>query len=443
MKNATWMWSLGAALLLTACPGPDTDPNPNPNPDPGGGSTITVAGKVLTGDGQPIEGASILIPGNGRQAVALDSTGSFSIEGVTAPYDVIVVQRALRSATVYKGLSRRDPTLPVITDAEETDGRKATLAGTVTGGSTPYNDDVPTNVEFVSANGSSGTQVDPEGTYSTEVSWNGSSSITGSLFAIQLESSSPFLPPTGYLGYGRRDNVTLNAGTTSSAIDVAMNSVTSARLAGTITAPTDYELAMISVGLMPEQNINVGLFRAFDTSSPFDYVVPEISQSTLSMEVMAVKGDVSNPENAAVSILYKKGLTAGTSNAALVLQEPSRPGQPADGATVVTRTTEFSWTAFTGGIHMVRFQEEEPATGTSPYTVSVFTSGTQTTLPDLSTVDMGLPASTRFTWRVQGFAPVASMNALSDLSLANPLQGTTDFSLGTSETRTFTTSAAP
>ncbi|OJT20182.1 hypothetical protein BO221_33955 [Archangium sp. Cb G35] len=430
-------------MLLTACPDPGTDPNPNPNPGPGGDVTITVSGKVLTGDGQPIEGASILIPGNDRQAVALDSTGSFSIEGVTAPYDVIVVQRALRSATVYKGLSRRDLTLPLITDAEETDGSKATLEGTVTGGSTPYNDDVPTNVEFVSANGSAGTQVDPAGTYSTEVSWNGSSSITGSLFAIQLESSSPFLPPTGYLGYGRRDNVTLTAGTTSSAIDVAMNSVTSARLAGTITAPNGYEVAGIGVGLMPDQNTHLDLFRAFDTSSPFDYVVPEIAQSTLSMEVMAISGDLSAPENAAISILYKKGLTAGTSNAALVLQEASRPGQPADGATAVTRTTEFSWTAFTGGIHMVQFEEKEPAAGTSPYTVSVFTSGTQTTLPDLSTVDMGLPASTRFTWRVQGFAPVASMNALSDLSLSNPALGTTDFALGTSEERTFTTSAAP
>ncbi|KFA94681.1 hypothetical protein Q664_01205 [Archangium violaceum Cb vi76] len=430
-------------MLLTACPGPDTDPNPNPNPDPGGGSTFTVAGKVLAGEGQPIEGTSILIPGNGRQAVALDSTGSFSIEGVTAPYDVIVVQRAHRSATVYKGLSRRDPTLPFITNAEETGGSKATLEGTITGGSTPYDDDVPTHVEFVSANGSGGTEASPEGTYSTEVNWSGSSSITGSLFAIQLESSSPFLPPTGYLGYGRRDNVTLNAGTTSSAIDVAMNSVTSARLAGTITAPADYALAMISVGLMPEQNINLDLFRAFETSSAFDYVVPNIPQSTLSMEVMAVKGDVSDPENGAISILYKKGLTAGTSNAALVLQEPSRPGQPADGATVVTRTTEFSWTAFTGGIHMVQFQEKEPAAGTSPYTVSVFTSGTQTTLPDLSTVDMGLPANTRFTWRVQGIAPVASMNALGDLALINPMRGTTDFTVGTSEARTFTTSAAP
>ncbi|WNG56707.1 carboxypeptidase regulatory-like domain-containing protein [Archangium gephyra] len=438
MKNATWMWSLGAALLLTACPDPDTDPNP------GGGSTITVTGKVLDENGRPVKHASILIPGNGRQAAALDSTGAFSIEGVTAPYDVIVVQREIRTATVYKGLSRRDLTLPYITNVEirDDDYRTARLEGTVTGGSTPYDVSSP-KVDFVSAASSGTAFADPDGTYSGEVNWNGPDSITGTLYAIQMESSAPFTPPSSYLGFGRRDNVTLSNDTTSSALDITMNSVTDSHLGGSVTVPNGYALSTIGVTLVPEPNASIDLFYAPELGGTFNYVVPQIPQSTFTVQASASFENPADPFNTASSMLYKKGLTAGTSNAALVLQEAARPSQPADNATEVTRATEFSWTAFTGGIHQFHIQEMDTAPDTSSYSVYIFTSGTQTTLPDLSVFDMSLPANATFTWNVQSIAPVASMDALSELALTNPMLGTTDFALSISEKRTFTTSAAP
>jgi hypothetical protein len=62
----------------------------------------------------------------------------------------------------------------------------------------------------------------------------------------------------------------------------------------------------------------------------------------------------------------------------------------------------------------------------------------------LSAVDMNLPASTTFSWNVQGFAPVSSMDALSLLSeQGNPFLGSTDYSVGLSEARYFTTAATP
>jgi hypothetical protein len=441
MKKAAWLWSCGAALLLTACPDPDPTPDGGSTPPP---TTITVTGKVLDGKGQPIKNASILIPGDDRHAVDLDRAGAFSIAGVTAPYDVIVVQRALRTAAVYKGLSRQDLTLPFSTSVEEMDERSAGLEGTVTGGSTPYDSTRFTRVEFASASSSSATNPNPGGTYFAKVSWKGPASITGTLYVLQTERSRFFAPPSRYLGFGRRDNVTLNDTAMHSALDITMTSVTEARLAGTITVPDGYALATLDASLVPERSANTYLFSDPEPGSAFDYLVPQIPQSTFTMYVNALMEKPGEPLQTAYSMLYKKGLTAGTSNAALVLQEAPQQSQPANEATEVTRATEFSWTAFTGGIHQFQIQEEDAAEDTFPYTVNIYTSGTQTTLPDLSAVDMNLPASTTFSWNVQGFAPVASMDALSIVTeQGNPFLGSTDFSLGISGSRSFTTAATP
>lgn len=444
MKSAAWMWGCGAALLLTACPDPDPKPDPNPGGDPTPPTTITVTGRVLDGEGQPIKNASILIPGDDRHAVDLDRAGAFSIDGVTAPYDVIVVQRTLRTAAVYKGLSRQELTLPFATSVEEDDDRSAGLQGTVTGGNTPYDSIRYTRVEFASASSSSATNPNPGGTYYAAVSWKGPASITGTLYVFQTERSRFFSPPSRYLGFGRRDNVTLNDTAMHSAVDITMTPVAEARLAGSITVPDGYALTTLDTHLVPDGSANTYLFSDTEPGGAFDYLVPQIPQSTFTMNVNATREDPAPPFRTAYSWLYKKGLTAGTLNAALVLQEAPRQGQPADMATEVTRATEFSWTAFTGGIHQFQIQEDDPAEGTFPYTVNIYTSATRTTLPDLSAVDMNLPASTTFSWNVQGFAPVSSMDALSLLSeQGNPFLGSTDYSVGLSEARYFTTAATP
>ncbi|HEY1908969.1 MAG TPA: hypothetical protein VGG91_23200, partial [Myxococcaceae bacterium] len=76
------------------------------NPPP----TITVAGKVLDGVKKPVTGATVAI---GAQHTTSDGTGSFSIAGVTAPYDAVLIVPVgpRNAAVVYKGLTRADPTL--------------------------------------------------------------------------------------------------------------------------------------------------------------------------------------------------------------------------------------------------------------------------------------------------------------------------------------------
>jgi hypothetical protein len=443
MKKASWMWSCCAAVLVSACS--DPEPGPGGNPDNGGGNTptpITVTGKAVEGNGKVSTTVSILIPGNGRQATTVDSSGTFSFSGVTTPYDIIVVDRERRTANVYKGLTRSNLTLPIVSEDSE-DDHEATVEGTVTGGKTPYEEPTPPpKVAFFSANASgSNLATDSSGGYSLGVGWSGSSSITGRLYAIQSDSSAPYERPSNYFGFGRRDNVTLGAGATLSGQDIAMSSVTNSRLAGNVTVPSGYTLDTLSVNLVPEPNAELTLFYDSESTGAFDYVVPQIPQATFSMQVMMSADDETERFNTASSILFKKGLTAGTTNVALVLQPAPRPGQPSDKATDVTRTTGFSWSAYSGGIYQVTLEQQ---TDESPYKVHLFTSETQTTIPDLSALGLNLPASTSFRWQVQGIAPLASVDALIGLAeQGNPLVGSTDISLGLSEWRSFTTASTP
>ena len=62
-------------------------------------------------DGLPVIGLAAVIAGH--PAVNVESTGQFFIADVTAPYDLILVDGAAQHATVYRGLTRADPTIVV------------------------------------------------------------------------------------------------------------------------------------------------------------------------------------------------------------------------------------------------------------------------------------------------------------------------------------------
>ncbi|WNG17541.1 hypothetical protein [Cystobacter fuscus] len=446
MKKASLVWSCCAALVLSACPGPDDDKPGNPNPTHPVPTTITVKGKVLGESLQAVSKASILIPGNGRQPVAVDGSGAFSISGVTPPYDVIVADKERRVATVFKGLTLETLTVPLVLDldAEQPDPEhRATVEGTVTG-EQPSSSITTTSLLFASTGGDASGSVEPSGTYSLNVDWNGATSVSGTIYALQSESSNPLSLPTRYLAFGQRDNVTVSKDATLPAQDIALSPVTNSRLAGNYIVPEGYALSVSTLSLAIKPGSEFGLGLAFAPSGAFDYAVPQIPQTTFSILAAASPRDAQGADNEAQTILFKRGLTAGTTNVSVEFQVPARPAQPADAAKDVTRTTGFSWSPFAGGVHALTLQEDKSENQT-PYTVTIYTSGTQATLPDLSAFGMDLPANTEFTWQIQGVGPAASLDAMIGLvEQGNPLeQGTGDLAVSTSETRTFTTAATP
>src|SRR5262249_55066966 len=72
-------------------------------------ATIKVTGKVVAEDGKPLAGVPVVILG--KATAIADAAGSFSIDDVTAPYDITVLDSPNKIATTYKGLTRTDPTL--------------------------------------------------------------------------------------------------------------------------------------------------------------------------------------------------------------------------------------------------------------------------------------------------------------------------------------------
>lgn len=91
----------GLLLALAACGGGG-----------GGPVTITVAGKVVGTNNLPVNGVPVVI--SGRPSVITAADGTFSVAGVTAPYDATVVNATTKRSIVYKGLTRPDPTLLLV-----------------------------------------------------------------------------------------------------------------------------------------------------------------------------------------------------------------------------------------------------------------------------------------------------------------------------------------
>ncbi|ATB32685.1 hypothetical protein [Melittangium boletus] len=452
MKRSVLVWSCCASLLFSACGGQEGGDTGTPDgggnlPSDGGGnepnpSTITVTGKVLAASGAAATKVSILIPGDGRREVSVDGAGAFSVSGVTPPYDLIVAEKERRSAILYRGLTLKTLTLSLEEEDTESVTHRATVKGNLTGEDASPSS--TTEVSFVSERGSGNGLRDIGGSYSLDVDWLGATPVTGTLYAFQYESSSSYSPPTRYLGFGQRDNVTLEENATLSAQDIALSAVTNSNLGGSITVPDGYALRLSSVSLAPTPATEVSLFSSFAPTSTFNYVVPQIPQATFSMQVFASEEGASDPDNAASLLLFKRGLTAGVTNAAMVLHPAARPAQPANEAKDVSLTTGFSWSPYASGVHRIQFQEDKSDNQT-PYTVTILTRGTDTTLPDLSALGMALPANTEFTWQVHGVGPVDSVDALVGLlEKGDPARGgTEDFHTSLSETRTFTTAATP
>lgn len=134
-------------------------------------------------------------------------------------------------------------------------------------------------------------------------------------------------------------------------------------------------------------------------------------------------------------ITTKPGLAVNATSVSIPVPAGSDLSLPPNAATGVNNSTIFSYTPFSGGVHFVVFD----GPGANPDYV-VVTAAASTTIPNLSSVGLGLPASTVYSWRVLGATPFATVDAAAGPGgwLAVFL-GTAEGSRTTSTSRTFTT----
>lgn len=397
----------------------------------GPGSTITVTGTVYDLHLQPRAGASVMV--NDMAPVTTDAGGQFSVSGVKTPYRIVVGLASAGAAGVYVDLTRDDPSLLVPVGFFGAVAHQGTVSGTVSGGAGyPEPANHKSTVMFESPETAWAWFLDAStGAYQMSPQWNGPATTTGTIHALQWAFDPTTNVPTTYTGYGTRANVVLSDGGTLSGQDIALGSVTTGSLSGTVTVPDGYGLVSKTVSaVFPTSPTAVWtLFTDYTSDAAVSYVTPDLAGTSLTLEVDAQAGD-------AQAVTTKTGLSAGASGIAVSVPAAPVLGGLPDGATGVSAGARLSWSRMNGAIYLVGVAPSSGSSGGQPASYLIFTPDTTVDIPDLSSLGLGLAGSTTYDWVVTGIAPVASLD---DVTKTANFMPAGDWSTGTSVARYFAT----
>ena len=433
VRVAVWtMAALGAAALLAAgCKSNDAASGPGAGAP---GSIITVTGKILGQNNLGVAGVPVFV--TGKPSTNSDASGNFTFTNVTVPYDVTVVNAATKAALIYKALSRSDPTLTFIGLTAGTT-RGATCNGKISGGAFLPNQPVDhlTRVVYASPEASAGTTTGADGTFGSTVNWNGPSTTTGAIYALQYQAAAGLPVAAGYKGYGVKNGVVLTDGNPLINQFDTLQTIATAQLTGAVTVAAGYSVYDKILNMRLSGTAAMEVFSDPTTTGTLSYYTPSITGITLIFGVAARVGGPGTSQ----SIMFRPGLAPNASGVAITLPASPEPSLPIAGATGIDTAVTFSWTSFTGGMHLVVF-----AGGVGDPSYYVFTSGTSTTIPNLQPFGLGLPSNKAYTWQVYGFAPFANSDAAAGQAgflgpLTNVAALTGDAYIAISAKRAFTT----
>jgi hypothetical protein len=398
----------------------------------GSGGIVTLAGKVIGQNGQGVAGVPVYV--TGKTSTNTDASGNFSIGSVTTPYDITVVDATNKRALVYKGLSRTDPTLTFLGSTPGT-LRQGTINGKISGPGFNPNQGASdiTRVVFASTEASASINTAVNGLFGPlNLTWYGPTVTTGNLYALQFTADASGFPvASGYKGYGTRTGIAVNDGSTLINQFDTLQTVGTAQFTGTITVPSAYVLAQKSLSVRVSQTTLISLLIDNTLNAAPSYYTPGIAGASLVLSLLAT--------NAGAQALYfKTGIATGATGAAITMVAAPGLSLPVNAATAVDTTVTFSWTAMTGGVHLVRF------TSAGNPTYYVLTSGTSATIPNLKGAGLGLPSSAAYQWSVIGVGPFAGADDAAGSTgflgtISNQALLTSDAFLGVSSARTFTT----
>jgi hypothetical protein len=399
--------------------------------------SITVTGSVIAANGLPIASAAVVI---GTQNTVSSASGSFTIAGVVPPYDVAAILGKV--AVVYQGLRLPSPTL-VFPNQIPTLPNSGTVMGAITPTTNLATSGYETGVTWGSPETSIFGDFDTitANPYSVALTWMGPTTTTGNVHALQWQETSNM--PTAYTGYGMAQGVAVvNSGTTTA--NVTLAAVSSQNISGTVSTPPSYTITFNLMSLFFDDGAELFAVSQDESgSTTFNDLVPSGIGATATLLAIA-----EGPDAGLFSASYQSEIAPNTSNVAIVVPAAASPESPPPTASGVSSATNFTWTPFAGGVHLVTFA---PAVSTNP-TYYVFTSATTTTIPNLTVEGLGLPTGgVSYTWNLIGLAPFATLDAFATgnnfssfassflfLTIRPPL-AVPDFSYSLSNSSAFTT----
>lgn len=391
------------------------------NPPP----TITVAGKVTDLAKKGVPSATVAI---GAQHATTDAAGAFSIAGVTAPYDAIVIvpDSGRNAVIVFKGLTRVDPTLLAFPLGGSAPPNSGTVSGSVSGGDAFPAPSDKTAAAWGSPEATSVTTF-TSNPWSMTLHWDATpTATTGNVHALQWTPTTGI--PAAYKGYGVASGLSVSNGTTTSGVAIAMSAPAASTVGGSVSVPAGMTLMQksLSIDFADGASFTVGTDATAATS--FSYPVPSGIGSTASVSAQGLI------TGTAASLTRSRGLAAGSTGSTVNLLSPAVQSTPVVNATGISTSTDFTWTPLAGAVHLVGIGPNTSPTAPIYY---FFTTGTTIRIPDLGSLGVVLPATTVYDWAIIAFGPWASIDEFAGGSVLTPNGNT----LNTSFTadRSFTT----
>lgn len=402
-------------------------------------STLTVQGRVKGSLNQPIAGATVVIAGHGTAVTAAD--GTFSVEDVTVPYDVTVLNAALGWAHTFVGVSAANPEIFPLTSLS---APIAVPTATITGDLDAVVP--PDHQTYVCVQGTTvpvyGCTTVSEGSsaYTITVNWAEGDSVDVRLRAVEISQDALSSEPTAITGASASAPFTVTEGGASD-VDLVMGGPVAPATFTATVSPT-FAAASYNAAAMSHltDTFTLGITGFGSDSTTINVFAPFFSNATYTVAAGATTAA------GASSIEWRTGLAQG---AAVELEPPIPPSPifPADSATGVDNDTAFTVENSGGGTLTFQFN---PSLAGPSYAVT--TTDPAVTIPDLGLHGLSLPAATDYSWSVFGSPEVLDMDqavtgpgylgAYVEIAYALSLGGpapTGDGSISLSESRQFTT----
>lgn len=351
---------------------------------------MTVTGTVYGYLGEPYAGATVYIEGHAPTTSLAD--GSFSVDGVSIPYDLTVAYTP-ELLNSYLGLSTSTAdVLSYVSVLAPLDVPTATVSGTFTGAFSP----IPANHVLmicpegidtvVYANPTCQSATTGETSYTLDLRWVGDSDAEVRLRAYLYQMS----------GDGEIVDVVAAATETIDVTDAGVHVKDIAPVAAD-PALVDIELEVgAPAGATVAYTIVTSMANGRSFLTPYSEIV---SSPTHALGVQfagasyTVLAQASAP--AGLAAVWRHGLTNGDEWSAVVPQVPATLS-PLDGATGIDQDSTFAVSTAAGGSSHFVLTSSTP--GAPTWIVS--TIETSMTLPDLTGIGFSLPSGHAFSYQV-------------------------------------------
>ncbi len=366
---------------------------------PPGPATVDVDGQVVGFGGEGATG--VVVQAQGRTTVT-DGEGRFALTGLTTPYDVVLSRTGggMPWLHAYEGLTTAAPILdPRRSDAGLGATFEAEVNGAIVGGALPAGRRTLICAEGLDAFAFGCTGVEPgEDAYAFDVRWARPGPVQVRLHALRMIVAGAGAVPTGYEGYATFD-LTLTAGVPSTAPLALGAAPATTSVAIDVGLPSGVPFATAFVSARVSAGMALPVATAFALTGPITMQVPDLPVGGVTLAASAASAG-------GTGIAWAQGAAADLP--ALVLPVAPQPLLPAEGAGGVGATTEFRAAVGTGDVVTHHWWV---AGGPR---ISLTTTRTEVTLPDLTASGIALPAGANLTWTLYGHGPIAVDEAVGE-----------------------------